>query len=69
MCCTSTGAQAFFRLGSQYGRVEIELVPARAALHRDQDGEIAREWRRLIGPCPRGFAQLLRTDYFRPATP
>ncbi len=65
---TSTGSRRF-SLGSQYGRVEIELVPPEQRSIEISTGTIAAEWRRLIGPVPGAESLTFRTDIFRTGDP
>lgn len=64
----STGSQRF-SLGSHYGRVQIELVPPEQRIFDIGTGEIAAEWRRLIGPVPGAESLTFRTDFFRTGDP
>ena len=65
---TSTGSRRF-SLGSQYGRVEIELVPPEQRSIEISTGTIAAEWRQLIGPVPGAESLTFRTDIFRTGDP
>ena len=65
---TSTGSRRF-SLGSQYGRVAIELVPPEQRAMNIRTGEIAAEWRRLIGPIPGAESLTFRTDFIRTGDP
>ncbi len=64
----SSGSQRF-SLGSHYGRVQIELVPPEQRSIEISTGEIAAEWRRLIGPVPGAESLTFRTDFFRTGDP
>ena len=64
----STGSRRF-SLGSQYGRVEVELIPPEQRSIDIGTGAIAAEWRRLIGPVPGAESLTFRTDIFRTGDP
>ena len=56
-------------VGSNFGRVEIELIPLE---HRSNDistQEMVTQWRRLIGPVPGAESLTIRTDFFRAGDP
>ncbi len=64
----STGSRRF-SLGSQYGRVEIELMPPEQRSIDIRTGDIAAEWRRRIGSVPGAESLTFRTDIFRTGDP
>lgn len=55
--------------GSQYGRVQIELVPYERRTVDVSTRQIIAEWRRLIGVVPGAESLNFRADFFRAGDP
>ncbi len=64
----STGSQRGSQ-GSQYGRVQIELVPVEQRPVDVSTRQIIAEWRRLIGVVPGAESLNFRADFFRAGDP
>ena len=64
----STGSQRGSQ-GSQYGRVQIELVPVEQRPVDVSTRQIIAEWRRLIGVVPGAESLTFRADFFRAGDP
>ena len=61
---SSTGSQRGSS-GSQYGRVQIEMVPPEKRTLSISTNELVNEWRQLIGPIPGAESMTFRTSFLR----
>jgi multidrug efflux pump subunit AcrB len=55
--------------GSQYGRVQVELVPPEKRTIEVSTRQIIAEWRRMIGIVPGAESLNFRADFFRAGDP
>jgi multidrug efflux pump subunit AcrB len=65
---SSTGSQ-WRNLGSQYGRVQFELVPPEQRSIDITTSELIAEWRSTIGPIPGAESITFRANFFHIGSP
>ncbi|MFT6435979.1 MAG: multidrug efflux pump subunit AcrB [Candidatus Azotimanducaceae bacterium] len=65
---SSTGSQRGSR-GSEFGRVQFELVPPEQRNIEISTNQLIAEWRKLIGPIPGAESITFRANFFRVGDP
>ena len=65
---SSTGSQRGSS-GSQFGRVQFELIPPEKRTISVTTNELIAQWRKLIGPVPGAESLTFRANYFRVGDP
>lgn len=65
---SSTGSQRGSR-GSEFGRVQFELVPPEQRAIEITTNQLISEWRKLIGPIPGAESITFRANFFRVGDP